>query len=68
MCKNIIFNHICISYGLYFINDIICPTKRFFEYFTSNFKNIKIWIIKFKQQFDIEYLLLLKLINKLLII
>jgi len=64
ICKNIIFNHICISYGIYFINDMICPTKRFFEYFTNNFReecnleNIKNWIIKFKKQFDIEYLLL----------
>ena len=38
ICKNIVFNHICIFYGLYLIDDIICPTKRFSEYFTKHIK------------------------------
>lgn len=61
ICINIIFNHLCISLGLYFIKDIICPTKRFFEYLTNTFyvkcnsENIKEYIKKMKINFLLEY-------------
>lgn len=54
ICKNIMFNHICIYYGLYLINDILSPTPRFLEYFTKNIKkecntqNIINWMIEQK--------------------
>lgn len=58
ICKNIIFNHICIiHYGIYFINNTIHLTKRFLEYFTTNVKkecnteNIICWIITIKKKY-----------------
>ena len=40
----------CMYYGLYFYHDMVCPTKRFVEYFTKNIKkecniqNIQYWL------------------------
>jgi len=50
ICKNIILKHMCMYYGLYFYHDMVCPTKRFVEYFTKNIKkecniqNIQYWL------------------------
>jgi hypothetical protein len=53
--KIIIINHICIFYGLYLVNDMICPSKRLINYFEKElhiectFENIIKWI-KIKQE------------------
>lgn len=49
ICKEILFNHTCALYGLYFINDMICPTKEFIDSLTeqeieNNQENIINWI------------------------
>ena len=49
ICKEILFNHTCALYGLYFINDMICPTKEFIDYLTEqkieyNQENLINWI------------------------
>lgn len=64
ICKNIMFNHMCISYGIYFVKDIICPTDRFIKYYTNTFgkifnmENTLEWIMQFRLQFYYEYHLL----------
>ena len=40
ICKNILMYHICIHYGLYLHNDLICTTERFLEYFTKNISTV----------------------------
>ena len=50
ICKNIILKHMCMHYGLYLHHDMVCPTKRFGEYFTKytkkecNIQNITYWL------------------------
>jgi hypothetical protein len=54
--RTILFNHLCIYYGLYLTNDMICHTKRFLEYFTKKFKkeynnqNIIQWLTENKKK------------------
>lgn len=58
ICKNIMFNHMCNYYGLYLVNDMICPTKRFLEYFKNNVKkecnqqNIIYWMVEQKKKYN----------------
>ena len=55
ICRTIMFNHICIYYGVYLIDDMICSTKRFIEYFTKTIKkkcnneNMIEWLIEKKE-------------------
>lgn len=61
-CKEIVFNHICILNGIYFINDMICPTERFIEYYKKeekkecNKENVIEWIKERKDKFNRDYL------------
>jgi hypothetical protein len=56
ICSNIMGNHMCIYYGLYLVNDMICPTNRFLKYFTENekkecnMKNIANWVLEIKKR------------------
>jgi len=58
--RQIMFNHICIYYGLYLINDIISPTPRFVEYFKDKIKkdcneeNIMEWMNEQKHKCFLE--------------
>lgn len=58
--RQIMFNHICIYYGLYLINNKICPSPRFVEYFTDKIKkdcneeNIMEWMNEQKHKCSLE--------------
>jgi hypothetical protein len=55
--KKVLLSHICIGYGLYLVNDILCPTARFMEYLNkmkikNNMDNIKKWLNKKATELD----------------
>ena len=60
ICKNIMVKHLCMYEGLYIYHDMVCPTKRFGEYFVKNVKkecniqNIQDWLKQLK--YSIMYL------------
>lgn len=54
----IILKHLCIYYGLHFINGVVCPTDVFIDFFHKNIKmncnieNIETWIKSIKTKID----------------
>jgi hypothetical protein len=60
ICKNILFHHCCINYGIYFISsELYLMTPRFIEFFTKKIKkepiteNIMQWCFDLSQEMNV---------------